>query len=727
MWEIEESDENLVKPRSVPRSRDIGRAPGHRKGEGSIRPFCVWDGEGAEMGDEPQAYCILGNSEGGLIRCKDNEFLTTDECLTFLINQKIAYPQHIHVGFAIGYDMEMMLRSVPFETLQKKNKNAIYYKHWRIVARNRKYFMVTDTKLKITIQIYDMFSFWNCSALKALKGDPKIGPNDPRVQYIESGKSARGTFLFSEIDSKVLPYMRVELDLYRDLISNLRDSLVELNMVPAAWYGPSAVVSTVYRKSNLKQHMARPKGDLTRWRRKRNGMQQKPSADYVYNIPDSVNRAALTAFFGGRFEQFKVGINAKASYEYDINSAYPYAMTLLPQLSKGRWAHYDKEELDKLRKTEKLPPGIAQFGFYKIWYEFQSDSEAVTLSTAIGTLPPHPFAHRESDGTVSYPQEFFGWQAYWTAKNAWETLPNAVFVEAHVWEPENDFKPFANSECIDINDLYQQRNHYGSIGRPDLKYVIKILLNSGYGKLAQQVGTEWGDNLPAYHQIEWAAHITDYCRARMWRYARDAWATGSLISLETDAIVCSKPIKSCERHRDETELGGLKRIDFNAIAYLQSGVYFSNEGGAWTFHCRGLDRDCWKIDDIEEYFASVDYRQMDWPSLRGRTTLFHTANLVGIRFGHVLDFYSKWLRWAVHDKEVDVTNHRFKRYHNPTYCLACKAGIPPDREMHNLSSKQPRTMESATRKAPWLDREESKSKEHRLREMWRTIEITPVN
>lgn len=721
MWDVEVTDESLTNRRT----RDRGRInSGHKRGAGHTRPFCVWDGEGAEMGDgNPQAYCILGNSEGGLIRAEDYQYLTTDQCLEFLIAEKEKYPEHIHVGFAIGYDMEMFCRNIPFAELQKKNKNPIRYKKWRIEVRHRKFIMITDTETKTTIQIYDIFSFWNTSAIKALKADPRIGPNDPRVKFIEAGKNDRGTFQYSEIDTKVLPYMKVELELYRDLISNLRDNLVELDLVPPAWYGPSAIVSMLYRRAGLKKYMARPKGDLYRYRRKKHGLIQKPSSEYSYSIPDSVNRAALAAYSGGRFEQFKVGLHSAKAYEYDINSAYPYAMTFLPQLSEGRWAHYDKDELDKLRKTQRLPPGNAQFGFYKIWYEFENDTEAVILSKATGTLPPHPFSHRAEDGTVSYPREYFGWQAYWTAKEAWSQIPSAIFVEAHVWEPANDFKPFADANCIDINDLYTRRNHYASIGRPDLKYVLKILLNSGYGKLAQQVGTDWGDNLPPFHQMEWAAHITDYCRARMWRYARDAWANGSLIALETDAIITSRPIKSCERHRDDTALGGLKRIDFDGIAYLQSGVYFSLEAGSWTFHCRGLDRNTWNITDIESYFATVDYKEMVWPALRGATTLFYTANLSGVRFGHVVDFYNKWLRWVKVTKDVVISHPRFKRYHNPQFCRACKNGEPPNRTMHDLSSKSPKQMESTTRKAPWLNRIDSKSKEQTVVELWRMAEV----
>lgn len=706
------------------RNRDKGRSAGHRKGDGELRPFIVWDGEGAEMsadGTKPQAYCILGNSEGGLIRCKDFKYLTTAECLTFLIAEKVKYPNHIHVGFAIGYDMEMILRNVPFELLMRRARNGSFvYKRWRITTRSRKYFQVTDIQANVSITIYDIWPFWQCSAIKAFNSDPRIGPDDERVKFITSGKSARGTFLFREIDSKVLPYMRVELALYRSLIEHLRDSLRELDLIPAAWYGPSAVVSKVYRRSGLQQYMNRPRSDKTRKRRR--GVE--PSDRYEYTLPDQVNLAALAAFFGGRFEPFKIGVRDGPTFEYDINSAYPYAMTFLPQLSKGRWAHYDKDELDKLRKTQLEPPNTCRFGFYRIWYNFAEDADATVLAKAIGTMPPHPMAHRETDGRVSFPRECFGWSAYWTAEAIWKTIPSAQFIEAHVWEPDDDFKPFANALCVDVPTMYEQRNQFGRIGRSDLKYVLKITLNSGYGKLAQQVGTGMGDNLPSYHQMEWAAHITDYCRARMWMYARDAWATGSLISIETDAIFTTRPLPRAEKHRDEDALGGLKRVDFQAMAIIQSGVYFTCELDKWTFHCRGLDRDCWTIDDVRQYFSSVDWEATDWPTIMGRTTLFHTANLCGVRFGHPDDFYSRWLRWAEHPKDVAVTAHRFKRYHNPHYCKACKQGIGPHDMMHDLCSKNPDTTMSSMRKHKWLD--ETTEDEDYVKAMWGRIEVRRV-
>ena len=54
------------------------------------------------------------------------------------------------------------------------------------------------------------------------------------------------------------------------------------------------------------------------------------------SIPYEIQEMAYRSYYGGRFEILKRGFVGKA-YLYDINSAYPYAITQIPDLSKGKW------------------------------------------------------------------------------------------------------------------------------------------------------------------------------------------------------------------------------------------------------------------------------------------------------------------------------------------------------------------------------------------------------
>lgn len=573
--------------------------------------------------------------------------------------------------------------------------------------------MVTDIKAEVTVKVYDMLSFWSMKAVDACIQDPKIGPDDERVKFIAPTKDDRGTFTFAEMDSKIIPYFHVEMQLYKELISNLRNALGEVDLLPGEWFGPSAVVSTLYRKRGLKRFMARPVGDLTRLRGKRNGQPIAPDKAFSYSIPDKVNRIGIDSFFGGRFELFQLGVHNGPAYEYDINSAYPAAMCHLPQLSDGEWRHYSHNELTSLRRRGADIPSGAQFGFFRVWYRFEDDVMALGMFSALHKLPPHPFAHRAADMSVSFPQEYLGWSPYWTAMAVWKNIPQAQFLEAWVWEPNNDFKPFASEECVNVPEMFNQRNHFGKNGRPDLKYVLKITLNSGYGKLAQTVGTRWGDNLPPYHQIEWASHITDYCRARMWGLAYKAYAQESLVSVETDALFTTAPIPAAERQCGDG-LGDFKRIDFDGLIYVQSGIYFTKVGNDWTFHYRGLDRDALTPDSISEYFGSVDTQRPEWAPISGRNTVFNTASMSGIRFDRPDDFYNKWLSWENAERLVTPTKPTLKRMHDPRMCLACRAGLSPAQTMHDMVSKVPYQMISAPRKAEWLGDKMTEEERRRL-------------
>jgi hypothetical protein len=620
-----------------------------------------------------------------------------------MISERLRLPNHIHTGYAIKYDANMFLRTVPFPLLKRLfSTGTVTFKGWRISYRAGKYFQVTDIEQKITLKMYDMLSFWSMKAVDACIQDPKIGPDDARVKFIAPTKDDRGTFTFAEMESKVIPYFQVEMQLYKELISNLRNALVEVDLVPGEWYGPSAVVSTLYRKRGLKKHMSRPVSDLTRYRGKKHGQQIKPDASFDYSLPDVVNRAALDSFFGGRFELFQLGVHDAPAYEYDINSAYPAAMQHLPQLSDGNWRHYDKSELDALRaRGSDIPGSESQFGFYRVWYRFEDDVKALGMFLAFRKFPPHPFAHRAADMSVSFPQDYLGWSPFWTASAVWKMIPSARYLEAWVWEPNSDFKPFASAECVDVPFMYSQRNAYAKAGRPDLKYVLKITLNSGYGKLAQTVGTKWGDNLPPYHQMEWAAHITDYCRARIWDLACRAFAQESLVSCETDALFTTAPIPYAERFCGD-DLGHFKRIDFDGLIYVQSGIYFTKVGDDWTFHFRGLDRDSLTASKVADYFASVDTSASEWAPLTGRNTVFNTASMSGIRFDRPGDFYAQWLTWVKAERLVTPSKPQLKRFHDAASCMPCQAGISPAQTMHPLVSKSPLAMISASRKAEWL-------------------------
>ena len=690
---MEESSESVgARQEGKTRRRDRGRQ-NHARGTVTDKLFVSWDGEAAGEGrDSMQDYCLIGNSAGGIELTRSGHLNTVD-ILEFMLEESERIGPAIHVAFGFNYDVNHVLRDVPYKLLRRLYAdNSTFYGSYRLEWYPSKWFSINHKRSNRHILVYDTFGFWSTSLLGALRQSPELRDH-PELARIEAGKLDRGTFTHDELDGKVIPYFQAEMELHRQLMEELRASLRAVNLVPRKWYGPSAIISDTYMKAGIKRFMNRPVSDLTRERRKRHGRDQNPDKAISYTMPDDVNSAGRASFAGGRFEQFQIGCFEGAVYGYDITSAYPHAMLSLPDLSGGVWSHCDAATLREWRKghRDNLP-----FGFYRIRYNH--------LLRRLGGLDvnpwsyPHPLYRRDEHGRISYPYACEGWYPSHSANAVWR-LAEARFMEAWCYEPQNQVTPFNDPAIIDFAAMYDQRQEYKDTGREDLSYALKITLNSGYGKTAQRKGVGLGDNLPAFHQIEWAAHITDHCRARIWRLALEAWSGGGLVAVETDAIYSTIPLDL-----KTPGLGGIKREIYDGICYLQSGVYFTKQNNKWAFHMRGLDKESLTIDQAREHLHGIEDWSEPWPSLYGRTHTFNGIGSARIDDASINVFYGRWLRWDDRDREIRLGVPGLKRVHAASRCRACKAGESPAKALHDLCTPAYHAGPSVPRRDAWIPR-----------------------
>ena len=705
---LAESSEQLVGTKS--RRRDRTRK-NHHKGTVTNKPFVSWDGEAAGSGiKKAQDYCLIGNSDGGQLLNRTGP-LKSKEILEFMLEESERLGEVIHVAFGFNYDVNHIIRGFGFKRLRRLHKkNSVWYGQYRIEWFPNKWFSISHRQSKRFIVIYDTIGFWGTSLLNAIRMDPKLRDSNSLAR-IESGKRDRGTFRFDELDSKVIPYFQTEMELHRQLMENLRASLAAVDLVPRKWFGPSAVITEVYTRTNLIEHMNRPEGDLTRERRERYGKLQTPDKRYEYTLPDDVNRAARASFAGGRFEQFKIGYFEGPVYGYDITSAYPYAMLTLPSLSNGKWHHIDRNGLRQWHRSRKIK---LPWGFYRLVYNplnpLASEDEILSIPSF-----PHPLFRRDEFGRVSYPHKCEGWYPSHSANALWKSKSGkryTLFIEGWWFEPRDDTKPF-ESDKLNFQAMFDQRAEYRLQGREDLAYALKIALNSGYGKTAQRQGVELGDNLPAFHQIEWASHITDHCRIQIWNIAQKSWRDGGLISIETDAIYSTTPLDL-----ESPGLGGYKAERYDGICYLQSGLYFTLKDGQWTFHKRGLDSESISLNDARNHFLSIGDTSQFWPSIFGSVHRFN-----GIGYSRISDtsptgFYDKWLKWQDSDKEVKLGLPGLKRVHMAKYCDACKEGISPGNGLHTLVVPKTNAGLSYPRKDAWIKEDEGVIWQQEDEERW---------
>src|SRR5579872_6437570 len=80
----------------------------------SERPFIAWDGEGVHGNGDYHPYSLFGASTGERIKYQD---LSTLDCLSLIIDVERSNRKAIHVGYSFGYDVNMIIKDLPFRQL----------------------------------------------------------------------------------------------------------------------------------------------------------------------------------------------------------------------------------------------------------------------------------------------------------------------------------------------------------------------------------------------------------------------------------------------------------------------------------------------------------------------------------------------------------------------------------------------------------------------------------
>lgn len=631
----------------------------------ATKPFVAWDGEGINLDgpNKPQAYCLFGSSTGDYISSKKG--LSSKQCFQTMLRVAHKNPGVIHVGFAIGYDAEMMFRDVPHNILfALVDGHPRWWGRYRIHYVNKKWIQVSGPYRgkRHTIRIYDVWSFFGCSLLKAIK---KFIPdtNKETVRRIEQGKLARGAFTLEQLDSVMVPYWQEELQCTVRLCTQLRTLMHKAGMFPRSWHGPAALANYLNNKHGIAAHM---------------------NHDY----PEFVNDAMQFAYAAGRVENFMVGRLGRPAYKYDRNSAYPSAMVLLPSLSNNRWIKRPINWDNNFEHDYRVL-GIQPFGMYYVDYEYVPYNSLENAHRL-----PQPFFHRTRQSNIEFPFSTRRWM--WGAELQQPLGMNRHSVDRPMMrvygglelEHYDTERPYAF-----VADMYNTRLKMKADGKPE-EVAVKLGLNSLYGKMAQQKGFRekdaperpWFKQMP-WHQLDWAGFVTSHNRAQIYHMALVAAQRGILISVETDAIFTSEPMPELEPSSDL--LGEWGREDFDDMIALQSGVYLTMRDGKWSLKYRGFDEDSVTIDDVLKYLEKTSLRHHDPDeyernALEGLTTRFIGAKLASTRsFGMEDD----WRVWKTEPKKVTVGSSA-KRIHIPEFCRACQRGeYFGDTTMHDMSIK----------------------------------------
>jgi DNA polymerase family B len=615
-----------------------------------LRPFVAWDGEAVgneedkESKDHP--YSLFGSSLGWRIRGYN---LTTMDCLSLLLDTESSTPEAIHFGFAFGYDVNMVLRNLPIPALQVLRKfNRVRWNGLDIEYIPRKWFRVGHGRKghRTTIQVFDVFSFFG-KGLAAVLKDYSIG-SEEQILRIESGKGERPDFSFDDIGGRIEPYWETELVLMVRLMEEFRRILHNAGIFITSWHGPGAIASYLLRNHNVQTIM------------------DKGSSPEILD-------AARYSYFGGRFEPFMAGFYDGPIYSADINSAYPFSHSRLPNLSNGKWLH-------TLGKPSRNPSEV-RLGMYRIQYGHNISTKAM------------PLPHRDKSGSISFPCATKGWIHAAEAGMVYKD-PSATFLEAYEFEDDGSY-PFAW-----IEDLYLQRLEMQARGDPT-QIAFKLGPNSLYGQVAQRTGWERYDGPPKWHQLEWAGAITSECRSMV--YAAAKGCGRATVSIDTDGILSLIPFRNLP-NGEGNKLGQWKCKEYSGLFYVQNGIYWLRdaESGKWLPpKTRGIPR---KRLEFQHIFDTV---------AAGREITVEQHSFLG--FGLALrGRIGEWRNWVDEPRTISFGGTG-KRIHNVRSCSACRQGKGYTEALHALVPVPPSNTVSFPHHLPWLDQEDGNTGEYPAR------------
>jgi len=502
----------------------LRRRPVRPKPSGKKQPkaWLALDGEGKTV-DGHHRYtllCCAGPNFRASVGNGDRE-LTSQECLEFILS----IPNRYRIaGFCLGYDWTLILKDLPNKTLfrlfhpeVRQGENGAKPVYWRGYKLN------LIGKGKMTLgrrggahsgpQVWDVFGFFQGSFVSALK-KWSIGTTE-QVERIQAMKRKRRDFdqlPFAEIRA----YCFEECALLAELMTELDQAHEAAGLKLRSWFGAGSTASVLLDKLGIESSLSDPPRDMV--------------------LP------IHQAFFGGRFEHSLIGPAKGPIYGYDISSAYPYALTKLPCLCHGRW-QLTREKGRAKRATIAL-----------VHYGFRLRPKAHSSAQPWGPLP-----FRRKNGNIVFPiRSAGGWAwgvEYWSAERFDLSLE---FREAWVYETECKCHPFA-----ELAEYYETRLQWGKEARG---IVLKLGMNSVYGKLAQSVGSH------RYRSLIWAGMVTAHCRGQLLDLMAMHKNPRHILGVATDGLYTTERLKLPVVAGKP--LGGWECTEYESLFFIQPGVYF---------------------------------------------------------------------------------------------------------------------------------------------------------
>jgi len=483
-----------------------------------------------------------------LLACDNGEYVLIDKktkspeqtLLKFLCKRK--FRNTLNFFYNIDYDVAAIFKYLPRKNIEElMYLTKTHYKNFDITYIPRKCLLIQHNKN--TVKYFDLWQYYHMSLEKAastyLNGEHK----DPMDREL-LGTSER---YWKEHLDDIIKYCIQDCVLTRKLAEILQHKLNEIGISFDDPYS-TGTIAIKYTRNYY---------DFPRFRL------------YDWDV------YAYMAYFGGRFEVVRKGYFDKV-YINDINSAYPYQLTNLIDTSRGKW-----------HKTTTLDED-ADLGFYKIIIEKSDDSLI------------QPFCFRSSAGLVYYPRcekilHYATLDEILFALNNYDI--EITILDGWVFYADEYYYPFAF-----LHHIYNKRKEVKK-SDPVLQLILKIIMNSLYGKFAEKVpiylesslqnATDFikidGKSIPVAKYIRpgnvfnpvYAAYITARTRLMLLEHAHKH--EDNIVAMFTDSILSTKNFIS-----SSSELGGWDLENEGEALIVGCGVYTIRNDECIKTRLRGI-------------------------------------------------------------------------------------------------------------------------------------------
>jgi hypothetical protein len=431
-----------------------------------------------------------------------------DEIIDYLVRNK--FKGKYNWFYNIQFDFESMIKYLDYaQLLDLYADKQIQYNEKYVIKYIPKKFFAILTNNNGYYYFYDLYNFLDTSLNKASK---KFLNDEKRTDIVDSALLNVDKQYWIDNKENIIKYC-------------IKDAELTKRLADYFW-------GLIYK--NLEFY---PKSPMSKGKLSEEYFLHKCDVPTINSISEKVVKTAYESFYGGHFEILKRGYFPKV-YCYDIHSAYPAEIAALPDFMKGKWE----------KVTEAC--NEAHSGFYKCRIEvleknFSPFKQKIGGGAGLNIYPNGKFIQYLTKEEIVFYREQF---------------PNSTIKIDFGYEfyQKEDITPFKS----EIERLYKWKQ---SEKDPDIKYCVKIILNSLYGKFIQVSGD--GNQTGKLFNPLYAAKITAGARIKILKLALQR--PEDIISFSTDSVTCTEKLNVT----DNDEMGEFG-LDFNGEGvFIMSDIY----------------------------------------------------------------------------------------------------------------------------------------------------------